>query len=454
MPQHDISRRDFLKQNSIAGAGIIAAGISPSVFSNINTGKPALLGGKRIVNTSWTKWPMWIPESDEKLVLDTIRSGVWSRDKVVTEFEKQWANTIGTKRCVATVNGTNAMIASLHQLNVGGGDEVIIPSYTFIATALAVLATGAMPVFVDTDPETFQIDSNKIEAKITSRTRAILPVHLAGLPADMMRILDIAKKHNLVVVEDACQAHLAEINNKKVGTFGHAGCFSFQNSKNLPIGEGGAIVSDDEAFMDRCYAYHNFGQAYGSLPGKGPVINGSKIRLTEYQAAVGLVQLPRLEAQTKTRSANAEYLKSQLEQIPGILPYKLYDNVTRGAYHFFPFRYKKEEFKGLPRSAFLDALNAEGVPCFAGYGTIMDKPYLEDAFKSKNFRKMHSARDLDINKYYVANECTVTKTLCNEEAVWFEQNLLLSEKKDMDGIAAAIDKIRANADALKKNSTK
>ena len=454
MPQHDISRRDFLKQNSIAGAGIIAAGISPSVFSSTNTGKPALLGGKPIVNTSWTKWPMWVPESDEKLVLETIRSGVWSRDKVVSEFEKQWANTIGTKRCVATVNGTNAMIASLHQLNVGGGDEVIIPSYTFIATALAVLATGAMPVFVDTNPETFQIDSNKIESKITSRTRAILPVHLAGLPADMMRILDIAKKHNLVVVEDACQAHLAEINNKKVGTFGHAGCFSFQNSKNLPIGEGGAIVSDDEAFMDRCYAYHNFGQAYGSLPGKGPIINGSKIRLTEYQAAVGLVQLPRLEAQTKTRSANAEYLKSQLEQIPGILPYKLYDNVTRAAYHFFPFRYKKEEFKGLPRSAFLDALNAEGVPCFEGYGTIMDKPYLEDAFKSKNFRKMHSAKDLDINKYYEANECAVTKTLCNEEAVWFEQNLLLSEKKDMDGIAAAIEKIRANADDLKKSSTK
>jgi dTDP-4-amino-4,6-dideoxygalactose transaminase len=452
MPENEISRREFLKQNSIAGMGLVASGISPSVFSNTNANMPAILGGKPAVDTSWIKWPMWIPETDEKMVLEVLRSGVWSRDNVVTEFETQWANTVGMKRCVATVNGTNAMITSLVQLDVGGGDEVIIPGYTFIATALAVLATGAMPVFVDTDPETFQIDSDKIESKITSRTRAILPVHLAGLPADVVRIMAIAKKHNLVVVEDACQAHLAEVDHKKAGSFGHAGCFSFQNSKNLPIGEGGAIVSNDEAFMDKCYAYHNFGQAYGSVSGKGPVINGSKLRLTEYQAAVGLVQLKRLEEQSKTRSANAAYLKAQLEKIPGILPYKLYENVTRAAYHFFPFRYKKEAFKELPRSAFLDALNAEGVPCFSGYGTLSDKPYLEDAFRSKNFRKMHPAKVLDIKRYLAANECPETRRLCNEESVWFEQSLLLSEKKDMDGIVAAIEKIRNNADAIKKNT--
>ena len=453
MPEKDLTRREFLKQNSIAGVAVITTGISPVLAnSTSDISKPAILGGKPILSTTWKKWPMWIPESDEKLVLETIRSGVWSREKVVTAFEKQWANTIGTKRCVATVNGTNAMIASLTQLNVGGGDEVIIPAYTFIATALAVLATGAMPVFVDTDSDTFQIDVTKIESKITQRTRAILPVHLAGLPADMIRINEIAKKHNLVVIEDACQAHLAEINHKKVGTFGDAGCFSFQNSKNLPIGEGGAIVSDDETFMDKCYAYHNFGQAYGSLKGEGAVINGTKIRLTEYQAAVGLVQLPRLEAQTKTRTENAGYLKSRLDKIPGIQTYKLYENVTRAAFHFFPFRYKKEEFKGMPRTAFLEALNAEGVPCFSGYGTITDKPYLADAFKTKNFRKMHPEKELDIKRYHESNACPVTTTLCNEESIWLEQNLLLSEKKDMDGIAAAIEKIHRNADAIKKKS--
>lgn len=453
MPRYDISRREFLKHNSIAGASLLVSGVTPSVFSS-NTGRPAVLGGAPAVTTEWIKWPMWIPESDEKKVLEVLRSGIWSREKTVTEFEKQWANAVGMKRCLATVNGTNAMIASLVQLNVGGGDEVIIPSYTFIATALAVLATGAMPVFVDTDAETFQIDVNKIESKITSRTRAILPVHLAGLPADIKRIMQIAKKHNLVVVEDACQAHLAEVDHRKVGSFGHAGCFSFQNSKNLPIGEGGAIVSNDENFIDRCYAYHNFGQAYGSVQGRGPVVNGSKLRLTEYQAAVGLVQMARLEEQSKTRSVNAPYLKSQLEKIPGIIPYKLHDYVTRGAYHFFPFRYKKEEFKGLPRAAFLDALSAEGVPCFGGYETIMDKPYLEDAFKSKNFKKMHPPKELDIKRYFENNRCPVSTTLCNEEAVWLEQSLLLSEKKDMDGIAAAVEKIRNNADAIRKAAVK
>ena len=450
MLENEISRREFLKQNSIAGAGVIATGFSPAIFASADVSKPAILGGKPAVSTVWMKWPMWIPETDEKRVLEVLRSGVWSRDKVVTEFETQWAKTIGMNRCVATVNGTNAMITSLIQLNVGGGDEVIIPAYTFIATALAVLATGAMPVFVDVDAETFQIDVNKIESRITPRTRAILPVHLAGLPSDMTRIMAIAKKHNLVVVEDACQAHLAEIDHKTVGSFGDAGCFSFQNSKNLPIGEGGAIVCNDENFMDRCYAYHNFGQAYGSLPGKGPVINGSKLRMTEYQAAVGLVQLTRLEEQSKTRSANAAYLKSLLEKIPGIGTYKLNEKVTRAAFHFFPFRYNKEEFKGLDRSAFLDALNAEGVPCFSGYGTIHDKPYLEDAFRSKNFKKMHPARELEIKSYLKSNECPVSTRLCNDEAIWFEQSLLLAEKKDMDGIAQAIDKIRKNADAIKK----
>src|SRR5690606_31061282 len=246
-----------------------------------------------------------------KRVIDVLRSGQWSRAKVVAEFEKKWADTIGSKRCLTLVNGTNALIVSLMQLGIGGGDEVILPPYTFIATAGAIVATGAIPVFVDIDPETFQIDPKKIEAKITPRTRAILPVHILGLPADMISIMEIAKKHDLLVVEDACQAWLAEINHKKVGTFGNAGCFSFQNSKNIPMGEGGAIVSDDDAFMDRCFSYHNYGSPYGTVkPEDGFVIAGTKLRLTEYQAAIGLSQLERLEDQTQHRIENAEYLKA------------------------------------------------------------------------------------------------------------------------------------------------
>lgn len=452
------SRREFLKQNSVAGLGLaLGTGIVPSLFANSinNTNTPAILGGNPVLVGDWPKWPIWDIERDEKHVLEVLRSGVWSRKNVVTEFEEVWAQTLGSKRCLSVVNGTNALIISLVQSNIGAGDEVIIPPYTFIATAQAVLATGAIPVFVDTDPETFQIDATKIEDKITSRTRAIMPVHLAGLPSDMIRIIEIAKKHNLVVIEDACQAHLAEINHQKVGTFGDAGCFSFQNSKNLPIGEGGAIVSNDDAFIDPCYSYHNLGFPFGTVigsVGSGSIMNANKLRLTEYQAAIGLAQLKRLDAQTTTRMENAEYLTSKLLQLPGILPIKKYPNVTRSVYHLFPFRYKKEEFKDLSRDSFIAALEAEGVPNYSGYTPLNTMPFLSDAFKSKNFVKSYSKKRLNYKNYSEQNKCPQNDILCNKEAVWFGQNLLLTGKEEMDGIFSAIEKIHNNAEKIKKAS--
>ena len=330
---------------------------------------------------------------------------------------------------------------------------MIIPPYTFIATAVAVLATGAMPVFVDVDPVTFQIDPEKIENKITPRTRAIIPVHILGLPADMPRIMQIANTHNLMVVEDACQAWLAEIDHQKMGTFGHAGCFSFQNSKNIPIGEGGAIVSDNDEFMDRCYSYHNYGNPYGAVVGEvgaGTVIAGTNLRITEYQAAIGLAQLKRLEEQTTARGKNAEYLKSQIRDIPGILPYELNPGVTRAAFHLFPFRYKKEDFQGLPREGFLKALRAEGIPCTKGYDTINNMPYLNNAFQSKNFQKMYPGEMLDFDKYMERNQCPENDRLCNEEAVWFTNNMLLGTRSDMNDIFMAIEKINVNAGEIRE----
>ena len=458
--QSGFSRREFLKKNSIAGAGLtLGIGMSPPMFAgNLGeTNVPALLGGKPVITKEWQKWPIWIPETDENRVLEVLRSGVWSRAHVVTEFEEKWAQTMGAKRCLATVNGTTALICAIANLDIGAGDEVIVPPYTFIATIQSVLQNGAMPVFVDTDPETFQIDANKIEQKITPRTRAILPVHLAGLPADMDKIMAIAKKHNLLVIEDACQAWMAEVNNKKVGTIGNAGCYSFQNSKNIPIGEGGAVVSDDDEFMDRCFSYHSYGNPYGTTAGDidaGTIGPGTKLRLTEYQAAIGLAQLKRLDAQTDVRSKNAEYLRSLLLKIPGITPYKLYPTVTRAAYHLFPFRYNKAEFSELPREMFLKALSAEGVPCHAGYTPLNKMPFLGNTFQTKNFKKMYPKEMLDSKKYYAENECPENDRLCNEQAVWFTQNLLLAERADMDLIANAIAKVRKNSSKLKQQAGK
>ncbi|MEX1136285.1 MAG: DegT/DnrJ/EryC1/StrS family aminotransferase [Balneolales bacterium] len=451
----EYSRREFIKQNSLVGGAIVAMGASPSLFAgNIkNAKKPAILGGQAVRSEGWPSWPIWNPETDEKRVLEVLRSGVWSRSRTVTEFEEKWAKTVGAKRCLTTVNGTSALICALANLNIGGGDEVIVSPYTWIATIQAILQTGAMPVFVDTDPETFQIDPGKIEEKITSRTRGILPVHILGLPADMPRIMKIANKHDLVVVEDACQSWLAEINHQQVGTFGNAGCFSFQNSKNIPMGEGGAIVSDDEELMDRCYSYHNWGGQYGSVTSDSDsgrwVMSGTKMRLAEYQAAIGLAQLERLEDQTRTRGENAEYLKSQIKDIPGIIPYKLYDNVTRAVFHLFPFRYNKEGFKGLSRSDFLRALRAEGVSGSSGYTTLHDQPFLGHAFKTKNFQNMYPQSMLDIDSYAEKNQCPDTDRICNEEAVWFSQRMLLGDKSDMDDISRAIAKVQENAEQIK-----
>lgn len=448
------SRREFVKQNSLAGIGAaVALSAGPSLLANCasDTAIPAIIGGQKIRTKPWPTWPVWDQAADEEAVLKTLRSGIWSRAGVVNEFEKKWAETIGSKRCLAVVNGTNALITSLVQAGIGGGDEVIVPPYTFIATVIAVLQTGAMPVFVDTNPDTFQIDAEKIEAKITKRTKAILPVHILGFPADMIRIMAIAKKHGLIVIEDACQAWLAEVDNKKAGTFGLAGCFSFQNSKNIPMGEGGAIVSDDDNFIDRCYSYHNYGNPYGTVigdVGSGTVMAGTKLRITEYQAAIGLAQLKRLDAQTKIRHENAEYLKSKISHVPGILTYKLSNKVTRVAYHIFPFRYQEEKFKGLSRASFLKALDAEGIPASGGYTPLNKMPYLKNVLETKNFKLMYKPEMLDYNKFMEKNQCPVNDRLC-EEAVWFTQNILLGSKDDMDDIFNAIEKIYKNAERIK-----
>ncbi len=441
MNRENLSRRQFLTATS---AGTLAAVTSAAIPAyggkSGKAGKLAINGGKPVRSKGWPEWPIWDKAADEQRVLSVLRSGVWSRGKVVSEFEEKYAELMGAKRCLATTNGTHALITSLHTLGIGVGDEVLVPPYTFVATIDVVFLVGALPVFVDTDPETFQINPERIEEKITENTRAILPVHILGLPANMDKINAIAKKHNLKVIEDACQAWLAEWKGKKCGTLGELGCFSFQNSKNLTCGEGGAIVGDDEAVMDRCHSFHNFGRAYGEsmLSLSGYAYLGTKCRMTEYQAAILLAQMKRLEAQTQRRTENAEYLTSRIKDIPGIVPYKLYEGATRAAYHLYPFRYKKEYFNDMPRSKFLSALNAEGIPCSGGYGRINKDEFFENTLNSRNFKRMYSEEQL--NRCREQNHCPDNDKLCTE-AVWFTQNMLLGSKKDMDDIADAIEKI-------------
>jgi dTDP-4-amino-4,6-dideoxygalactose transaminase len=448
MNKNDLSRRQFI---SAASIGSLAAATLKTIpgYGNISekAGKLAILGGQAVRTKPWPSWPIW-DKSAEESVLSILRSGIWCRlgGTTVSEFEKKYAELIGAKRCVCTVNGTNALMTALHVLDIGVGDEVIVSPYTFIATYNVVINSCALPVFADTDPETFQINPDKIEERINERTRAILPVHILGLPANMDRINAIAKKHNLFVIEDACQAWMAEWKGKKCGTVGDLGCFSFQNSKHLPCGEGGAVVGNDDEIMDGCFSYHNCGRQYGSVKGtSGYPITGTNFRMTEYQAAILLSQMKRLEKDTQLRNENAHYLTSKIKDIPGIIPHKLYEGVTRAAYHLYPFRYKKEHFNNVPRSKFLEALRAEGIPCSGGYGPQYRDGLIEVVLNSKNFKRAFSKERLD--KYRQELQYPDNDQLC-EEAVWLGQELLLTTKEDINDIADAISKIYENRDKL------
>ena len=313
-----------------------------------------------------------------------------------------------------------------------------------------------MPVWADIDPMTFQIDPEKIREKITPRTKGILPVHICGYPSDMPAIMKIAKEHNLFVVEDACQAHLAEIGGKKVGTFGNAGCFSFQGSKTLPIGEGGGILTNDTDYYHRLYSYHNFGYASGSVSGQissiTALILANKIRMAEYQAVIGLCQLEKLEDQHKLRNENAAYLTEKLSKYPGITPVKFHKGGTQASYYIYSLIYNQDALDGLPRSRFIEALNAEGISG-AGPGYPNDplytQPMLREVFKSDIYKKFYTADELNFEKYKQKNHCPeLIKTF--DRAIWiWNSTLTLGSKSDMDDVVNAVDKIHNNVAKIK-----
>ena len=435
---NDLTRRKLL---GVASTGLLATRAARSA----STGKAAILGGQPVRTAPFPSWPV-IAENEERAWMRVLRSGKWNRldGDCARQFEQTWAATLGAKHCLATANGTSALIISLNALGIGPGDEVIVPPYTFVATVNAVLMQHAIPIFADTDPETFQIDARKIEAAITDRTRCILPVHLGGSPVDLDAILAIGRKHNLPVVEDACQAHLAEWRHRKVSTLGALGCFSFQASKNLNAGEGGAILTNDTDLYNVCQSFHNNGRG-DTGSGFGYVRNGANLRITEFQAALLAEQLKRVEEQSHTREQNATYLTRQLAEIPGIGPARMYEGATRNAYHLYMFRYEKTQFADLPRAQFLKALDAEGVPGSSGYTPLNKEPFLKHTFDSRAYRAIYPAGQLDA--WAERNHCPANDKLC-EEAVWFTQTMLLGGHTDMDQIAEAVRKIQRQAGAL------
>jgi len=272
-----------------------------------------------------------IGEEEKQAVLSVLASGFLAQGPKVKEFEQAFANYVGAKHAIATSNGTTALHAALLAHNIGTDDEVITSPFSFIATANTIQMTGATPVFVDIDPQTFNIDPTKIEQAITKNTKAIMPVHLYGNPADMQKIQAIAQKHNLIIIEDACQAHGAqyqltkpaqqtttqhqETQNHKVGSQ-HTACFSFYPTKNITTGEGGIITTNDD----------NLAQKIRKLIAHGSIIRyyhdhlGYNYRMTDICAAIGIEQLKKINQFNTARIKNATYLTAELSKIPGIIP--------------------------------------------------------------------------------------------------------------------------------------
>src|SRR6476620_5021135 len=305
------TRRSFLKRTPALGAATSSLGMTVSAARPPSgTDKPALLGGPRVLTERFPTWPV-SDKLEEQALIETLRSSMWYRGsgQQTKKFEEAFRNLTGSRHCLATANGTSALYVALNALGVEPGDEVIVPPYTFIATINVVLRQHALPVFVDTDINTFQIDAKKIEAAISPLTKAIMPVHLGGSACDLDKILSVSRKHGIPVIEDACQAHLAEWRDRKVGTYGKAGCFSFQASKNLTSGEGGAILTEDDDLIERCYRFHNNSRGRQNSGDDFSYRQiGANLRLTEFQAAILTAQMTRLQEQARTRDQNAAHL--------------------------------------------------------------------------------------------------------------------------------------------------
>lgn len=384
-------------------------------------------------------------------MLKVFRSCHWFRGsaKHVEDFEEGYAKLLGAKRCLATASGTTALIVSLNVLDVGAGDEVIVSPYTFIASYNAILSHMALPVFADTDPETLTINPASIEDKITERTRAIMPVHIFGMPCDMDPIGTVASKHQLPIVEDACQAWLAEYKGRKCGTIGDLGCFSFQESKHIPSGEGGAITGMTDELIDKCSSYHNCGHAVGSHKGNGFFTRGGNYRMTQAQAVLLQQQFDKLVRQTAIRRANADYLSANLGRIRGITPVRLPEN-SRAVWHLYPFRYDSANFNGLSRDRFAKAMSAEGIPCGGVYHEQYNDGLLDEAIASRGFKRLWSAERLKTYRESF-RELKGNKQVC-ETTVAMTQNLLLADRSDMNHILEAIQKIQTHSAALAKAS--
>ncbi len=424
----------------------------------------ALKGGRAVRSSDFHKWPVF-DHHEEKAVLEVIQSGKWWRYSFgegvnfhepgvgersrVALFQEAFAAHQGARFGVACSSGTAALDMAIRALDIGPGMEVIVPAYTFVAGATCIMQSNAVPVFVDIDPQTYNLDPDRVEEAINENTRAVIPCHFGGQVADMDRLMEIGRKHGIDIIEDAAHAHGARWRSKGAGTMGVCGTFSFQNSKNMTAGEGGIVITDNEQLASRIesltwsgrkpgrpwYEYHELGWNY---------------RLTEMQGALLSVQLRRLEDQNRRRRENASHLDMLLEDIDGLKPVTIDKRAEIWSVHLYMIRYDPEKFRGLRRDKFVEAVNAEGIPLFGGYPHPL---YKNPMFSHREFPGGKYSIQISFIKGLLDCEsfekrCPVAERACAHEALWLEQRLFLGSKRDMEDIASGFRKVQEHVDEI------
>ncbi|MDW8354378.1 MAG: DegT/DnrJ/EryC1/StrS family aminotransferase [Bryobacterales bacterium] len=405
----------------------------------------ALLGGQPLRSRPFPPWPQYT-DADRARLLEVLESRNWGGypfpNRYAAEFAERFAAFHGAKYGCAVANGTVALVAALKAAGIGFGDEVIVPAYTWDGTATAVLDVGAVPIFADIDPETYCLDVESARQAITSRTRAVLPVHLAMRFADMDAFVRLAAERDLILIEDCAHAHGGQYKGRGAGSIGDAGCFSFQSSKLMTAGEGGAVITSRLDLFEAVQSVVNCGRASLTDQFKKRLV-GSNYRMTEFQAALLIGQLEQLPEWTERRARHALRLTKQLAQIEGIRPLPAQPEATREAIYHFVFRYCPADER-VSRDLFVAALEAEGIPCD---GRFYEPVYRSDLFPvtPEDFPQLCWEREpVDYRRWC----CPVAERAAYREAIWLPQFVLLGDESDVDEIATAVEKVMSRLDAL------
>lgn len=408
--------------------------------------KLAINGGSPVHTSGWPGWPPKDPGYLEKLK-EVLDNGIWGvGGPMNAALQEEFKKVCGAEYCVPNVNGTISLELALRAVDIGSGDEVIVPPYTFIATASAVVSVNAIPIFADIKPDTLCLDADAVEAAITPQTKAVIAVHIGGMPADLDALQAVCNKHGLKLIEDCAQAHGAVYRGKKVGSIGDAGAFSFQSSKNITAGEGGITTTNDHATYGKAWSYMNVGR----VPDGGWYdhrVMGMNYRMTEFQAALILRGIETYEADMAKRDENTAHLRARLAEIEGVDLQAFSPGAERSGYHLGIFLYDRNSFDGVSRDAFIKALGAEGIPVSAGYNPLYREGMFQQGWDPS--RCPFSCKDYKGSVDYTKTFCPVAEHICTDGSFWISHNTLLGSIADMDNIVDAIQKVRDNIDELK-----